>query len=148
MTDPDLDQPLTALAAQQLQQAPHTRKRLGEPLQRAFRTATLAAGSTLRDCVATDNWVAVGDARMTLDPLSSSGILSALRSGRDAAELIFQLDGGVPDAVRKYRERTMKTYAQYLRERQFYYGCERRWLDTRFWSRRAGIVAPPGTMER
>jgi flavin-dependent dehydrogenase len=136
MTDPDLHQSLPALAAEQLQEAPHTRKRLGRPLQSAAQTVTLAAGSGVRNCVATNNWVAVGDARMTLDPLSSSGILSAVRSGRDAAQLIFQVDGGIHEIIQEYREQTMKMYAHYLRERQFYYSRERRWLKARFWLRR------------
>jgi flavin-dependent dehydrogenase len=137
MTDPDLPQSLLDVAAEQLQEAPHTLKRLGEPLQNAVQRWTLAAGSGLRNCVATKNWVAVGDARMTLDPLCSSGILSALRSGCDAAKLIFRVDNGIHGAIHDYREQTMRTYAQYLRERRFYYGRERRWLNTPFWMRRS-----------
>lgn len=74
-------------------------------------------------------WLAVGDAAMALDPLSSAGILAAIRSGTEAAEAIVsgRLDG--------YDERVRQRFATFLGQRRFFYGQEQRW-ETPFWTRR------------
>lgn len=125
------------IAPTELENAPHTRRRLAQPLEAARDRVTLAATSTLRTCVASNNWIAVGDACMTLDPLSSSGILMALNTGQAAADLVVALDAGRLEAIDEYRDWTTKTYRRYLRERRAYYATEQRWSHERFWSRRA-----------
>lgn len=87
-----------------------------------------------------EGWAAAGDAACAMDPLSSVGILDALRSGVDAAEALLSTatgDGGGPAA---YDLRVRQRFAAYLHQRRRYYSDEARW-DTPFWARRHQRVA-------
>ena len=57
--------------------------------QLVYQPRVVAATSTISNPIAGDGWVAVGDAASTIDPLSSRGILYAIRSGHDAASAIL-----------------------------------------------------------
>ncbi|QWF84896.1 Putative FAD-dependent oxidoreductase LodB [Amycolatopsis sp. CA-230715] len=80
------------------------------------------------------DWIAVGDAAMALDPLSSAGIAEAIRSGVLAADLI---------ATRRLgHERGLgRRFADYLRQRRDLYRLERRWISP-FWTRRWAVTTP------
>lgn len=102
----------------------------GAPVVRAARSRRLrpAAG---------DGWIAVGDAASTFDPLSSQGVLKALRSGVYAAyaagDLLAHGDGA---GMRRYRTFVEREFEGYLATRRRYYAEERRWPDSAFWRRR------------
>ncbi|AHH97034.1 NAD(P)/FAD-dependent oxidoreductase [Kutzneria albida] len=97
-------------------------------------TVRAANSQVLTPCVG-DGWIAVGDAAMAADPLSSAGVLAALRSGMTAGRAI--VSGELADAAaRQDHDRcNRQRFATYLRQRQYYYGLEQRW-DTSFWLRR------------
>ena len=102
----------------------------GAPVVRAARSRRLepAAG---------DGWIAVGDAASTFDPLSSQGVLKALRSGIFGAYAAGDLLGKGDDAgMRRYRLFVQREFAGYLRARARYYADEARWPDHEFWRRR------------
>jgi len=108
----------------------------GEPVVRAARSRRLvpAAG---------EGWLAVGDAASTFDPLSSQGVLKALRSGiygaYAAGDLLAKGDGA---GMRRYRLFAEREFAGYLRARARYYAEERRWPRSEFWRRRHEARTP------
>ena len=73
--------------------APHTAHRLagGTPIG---EPAIYSASSQRLDVCAGDGWLAVGDAAGTFDPLSSQGVMKALRSGINASRAICLTLGG------------------------------------------------------
>ena len=64
----------------QLLKSSHTRRRLS-PAEPMSQPVLQAACSQQLDQVTGDNWLAIGDAAATFDPLSSQGVVKALRTG-------------------------------------------------------------------
>jgi flavin-dependent dehydrogenase len=81
------------------------------------------------------NWVAVGDAAASFDPLSSEGILTALESAIKVSHAILDHYRGKANALYNYAEEIGKMFGQYLEKRCAYYNKERRWIDSIFWKR-------------
>jgi flavin-dependent dehydrogenase len=82
-----------------------------------------------------DGWVAAGDAAATFDPLSSAGILKALRSGKIASFVALDsLEGR--DSAQRYRDLADREYCQYLETRRQFYRMEQRWPQSPFWQGR------------
>ena len=79
------------------------------------------------------NWLAVGDAAMSFDPLSSQGILSAIQSADAAAGALHRAMAGNRNALEEYSAGLHSEYDKYLRERERYYALEARWRDQPFW---------------
>jgi flavin-dependent dehydrogenase len=105
--------------------APH-----GPPMVRAARSRRL-------DAAAGEGWLAVGDALSTFDPLSSQGVLKALRSGIYAAYAAADLlSRGDDRGIRRYRLFAEREFAGYRETRARYYAEERRWPHSEFWRRR------------
>ena len=100
------------------------------------RLTVVTARSSLLDAVAGERWIAVGDAALALDPLSSQGILTALYSGMLAARAIDAHLSGDAGALRSYPARLAAIAAEYRITRRAYYAMERRWSDRPFWRRR------------
>jgi 2-polyprenyl-6-methoxyphenol hydroxylase-like FAD-dependent oxidoreductase len=84
-----------------------------------------------------NDWVAAGDAACAWDPLSSAGILKALRTGRLAAFVALEAMQGRPDTTQRYTRIIRREHAAYLQARTHYYSLEDRWRDAPFWRRRA-----------
>ena len=125
-----------------LKTAPLTRQRA---LEGRFpdRLSTWPARSYCLDSVYGPRWIAVGDAASVWDPLSSAGILKALRTGKLGAFAILDLLCGKADAMAKYRNCVVADYAHYQRHRQQVYRLEQRWRQSPFWRRRDGSDAAP-----
>jgi len=96
-----------------------------------------SACSQRLDPIAGDGWIAVGDAASAFDPLSSMGIMKALRSAVDAAAAILRHLAGERDAFAGYAQTIAADYTRYLDTRTRYYAMEQRWPDAPFWQRRA-----------
>ena len=86
-------------------------------------------------------WLAAGDAAIGVDPLSSSGIMWAFRTGEASGKAMAHWLQGKPEAARAYEHWIDTEFADYLRERQAYYALETRWSGTPFWQRRSEISA-------
>jgi flavin-dependent dehydrogenase len=118
-----------------LQQTIHTQLRL-----RAFDLQAVprvvAANSSRLDCVSGRSWLAVGDAAMAFDPLSSQGLTRALASGIRAGEALNGCFAGDPAAMCKYDIEANDVFREYSRLRAVYYGREQRWPQSVFWQRR------------
>jgi flavin-dependent dehydrogenase len=83
-------------------------------------------------------WIAVGDAAISFDPLSSQGLLTALYGGlKAAAALVEQLESG-GKSLERYEQALLRVYESFTANRLEYYGFERRWADSPFWKSRHG----------
>jgi flavin-dependent dehydrogenase len=80
-------------------------------------------------------WVAAGDAATTYDPLSSLGILKALRTGKVASFVaVDALEGR--DSAGRYAEWIIGEYTSYRHTKHWFYSQEQRWRQSPFWQRR------------
>jgi flavin-dependent dehydrogenase len=139
MTDADLYARASKRSAdywhQQLRKAPHTRSRTKAHTLAPDRLI-VAANTSRLDQVAGKNWLAVGDAAMALDPLSSLGVYNALKSGLIAAQAIdSSLTSDVME-LRHYAASVKEDYDACLETRAQYYAAETRWPRSPFWQRR------------
>lgn len=146
MTDADLARgagiDLTGLALDRLAAAPHTKRRVqGLPLQ--SRATVWPAASQRLVRAAGAGWLAVGDAALARDPLSSSGIDFALASAELARATLVAAQSGDEDAIARYAAAIARDFDAYRALRAQFYGLERRWRAAPFWARR--MVGPqPG----
>jgi len=150
MTDADLyaarSRGLTASWEAQCREARHTHARAQD--HSIARAPFIFAANSLRlDSAAGRNWLAVGDAAMAFDPLSSQGVCQALKSGRLAARLIHDQWAGDQTAMPGYTQIVKRSFENFLNAREQYYGREKRWPHSIFWRRRhAG--SPPDIIAR
>jgi flavin-dependent dehydrogenase len=89
------------------------------------------------------DWVAVGDAASSLDPLASAGIALALRDGLRTAAAIAAYLNGDGQALARQAAAVQRRFSRYLFERRAYYRLERRWRRSPFWRERSGLTTPP-----
>jgi flavin-dependent dehydrogenase len=81
------------------------------------------------------NWLAIGDASHSYDPLTGQGISKALSSALRAAEAItVSLCGG--QAAQEFIEAGNREYEQYMASYLAHYRREARWPQHSFWKRR------------
>ena len=102
--------------------------------------STHPAGTRHLHPFAGDGWLAVGDAATCYDPLSSQGILKALRFARLAAYATADALAGDAAAAARYAAWVRNDFEGYLAARSAVYRRERRWPDSPFWRRRHGEV--------
>jgi len=97
----------------------------------------------------TSPYLAVGDAALSVDPISGSGVIRALRTAQASAVAVAQILSGSPHAIAEYEDDRNSECTQYLAERAFYYSMEDRWPDAPFWQRRhLGRAGSPTTILR
>ena len=96
------------------------------------------AATTCLEVLGDHTWLATGDAAVSVDPLSSQGILTALAMGRQAgsAAAATVLGGEAIQARAAYARRCRDVLRDHLAYRAAYYALEERWPDAPFWSRR------------
>ncbi len=82
-----------------------------------------------------DGWLAVGDAALSFDPLSSQGIFNALYTGMMAGRALDAVLSGKENALQGYTNQLESIRAAYLRHHRVFYRAEERWRDRTFWSR-------------
>lgn len=96
-----------------------------------------AANSACLEPVYATDWLAVGDAAAAFDPLSSQGIVKALRAGTFAAYAIAdQLNKADARGLARYASFVRREFNRYRQAHAEYCGQERRWPESLFWSRR------------
>lgn len=125
---------------QALARAPHTRRLLGgedDAEKRILEGPEVhPAQSRILERSAGEGWLAVGDAASTWDPLSSQGILKALRFAFWAAYAASDHLRGDERALDKYAALVERDFESYLEARRAYYAEETRWPQSPFWRRR------------
>ena len=135
MTDADLcasgTHDLTNYFFGKLQTARHTQSRI-KHYDLTSKLRIFAANSSRLNFAGGRNWVAVGDAAMAFDPLSSQGIYKAIESGLRVAQSTQEQWTGSSSLEQSFND--------YLVTRAAYYAKERRWPNSLFWQRR--LVRP------
>jgi flavin-dependent dehydrogenase len=81
-------------------------------------------------------WIAIGDAAMKLDPLGSSGVLTALDSGHRASEGISKALQGNVEGLHSYDRWSYGLFNEFLRQRESHYVTEASRRTGLFWNRR------------
>lgn len=94
------------------------------------------AGSSRAAQLAGKCWLAIGDAAIALDPLSSHGITNAIYTAQRAVEAIaLYLSDPDEKHFREYALSLSAIFATYLGARYELYQRERRWPEATFWKR-------------
>lgn len=108
----------------------YTRGPDNSPVIRQF-----SANSDRLMTVAGPGWLAVGDAAIGMDPLTSSGIACAFDDAEVAADLINKwLFHREDDILRSYCSHIDRAFLRYMNQRHVQYSYELRWQAEPFWS--------------
>lgn len=99
-------------------------------------TVCAANSSYLKQC-AGDNWLAIGDAALAFDPLSSQGMFNALTTALLAKHVIVETLDGNADATASYARKIDNVYRVYRQNLTEVYRTETRWRENLFWKRRS-----------
>ena len=83
-------------------------------------------------------WLAVGDAAMSFDPLSSQGIFNSLYTGLAASTFVFEeLKRNQPRyQVNEYNNALVEIWNTYINNQSSWYRDQKRWPQSLFWLRR------------
>jgi flavin-dependent dehydrogenase len=95
-------------------------------LPEGSKAVVRVCGSSLLCPCAGKGWISVGDAALTLQPLASSGIMVALRDGKNVMSALNQ------DPA-EYNLARQKEFLRYLKELRNQYRLEGRWSKEVFW---------------
>jgi flavin-dependent dehydrogenase len=140
VTDADLAQRMKLNETDNWQQQLATTNNVAKITNTRKPSGTVTVRSTnsrLLDPVVGDSWLAVGDAASRFDPLSSQGIVKALRSGIFASYAIGDLLlRGDESGLRRYQRYVTEEFRSYTQTRLKYYRQEQRWPNSEFWRRR------------
>ena len=83
-----------------------------------------------------ENWIAVGDAAFSYDPISSYGITSALASGYYAGHALASALSNKKDAMLSYRYVVESAFQAYMEKLEYQYAQENRWENSLYWTKR------------
>lgn len=97
---------------------------------------TVPAHSAMTDPPAGAGWLAVGDAALALDPLSSQGLMNALFTGMAGGDAAAALLDGNDAAARVYSARITQIRSAYEANLAYFYDVEATRRDGPFWTRR------------
>ena len=92
----------------------------------------MVSNSSILEKVTGQNWLAVGDASVTFDPLSSNGIITAINNALNAANKIAEHFKSKHDCFEDYGKKLSTAFYNYLVKRNYYYNLERRWQNDPF----------------
>lgn len=103
----------------------------------------VAANSTRLKQVNGQQWVALGDAAISFDPLSSQGMFNAMANALQLTDLltehqiISQPNSEKAQHFQKeYSEQINQIWKHYLHHKRLFYNQEIRWNNSEFWRRR------------
>lgn len=117
-----------------LAQAPHSRQLLRESVSKPERLHSFPVASDCLDRLGGTNWLAIGDAASSWDPITSQGIIKAMANGKAAAQVVqAQL------SMQEFADNIQILYQQYRQIRRQFYQREQRWSDTPFWQSQSGM---------
>ncbi|SDY94298.1 Dehydrogenase (flavoprotein) [Delftia lacustris] len=113
-----------------------------------------AAHEQWLDAASGPDWLAVGDACLSFDPLASQGLLNSLVTGSEAALAVRRSLAGDAGALPAWDAWIRSIRAAYRSHHEHYYALEPRWANETFWARRqrapeagtgAGVIAAPAS---
>lgn len=105
------------------------------PLGRPHRVQS--ASTILADPVAGPRWLAVGDAALAMDPVSSSGLTMALKSGLRAGHAVADALGGDQTSLPFYAAMVGDYFKRFVLDRRRLYAMETRFPGSDFWASQA-----------
>lgn len=143
MTDADIARDMKAARPEKwqelLDQMPLSSARLkGAKLKESPRS--FLAHSSRLTRAGGDNWLAIGDALCSHDPLSSSGIPHSIGTGVHGARVAANKLFGDGTFFGAYEADAAANYTEYLETHWGYYLKEDRWPEALFWKRRTTSV--------
>ncbi|MBH5390521.1 NAD(P)/FAD-dependent oxidoreductase [Bradyrhizobium diversitatis] len=97
------------------------------------------AHSGLATPTAGKNWCLLGDVAESRDPLSASGMYSALQDASRVSERLLR-DDFTTTAREDMDASRQQSFAEYLKMREGYYAAETRWSDLPFWVDKGGSM--------
>jgi flavin-dependent dehydrogenase len=115
--------------------------RLAREARPTSKPSVASASSRFLQPAAGDGWIAVGDAALAVDPLSSSGVSTALASARRATEVLTASVDARPGAAADYARWVAASAEGHIGARAQYYGLEERFADSPFWRSRRAVPA-------
>ncbi|WP_438423825.1 NAD(P)/FAD-dependent oxidoreductase [Aquimarina macrocephali] len=94
------------------------------------------ANSSIANYLSGENWLAVGDAALSFDPLSSHGIANAIYTVREASDAIesYILTGDRKGFV-MYSKTLFSIFDSYYMVKNELYRSESRWMESSFWKK-------------
>lgn len=94
------------------------------------------ANSSIANYLSGENWLAVGDAALSFDPLSSHGIANAIYTVREASDAIesYILTGDRKKFV-TYSKTLFSIFDSYYMVKNELYRAESRWMESSFWKK-------------
>jgi len=95
------------------------------------------ANSSVRTELSGSDWISVGDAATTYDPLAGLGVVAAMSKGAAIARLLLQEPISV--AAETYVESERESFRKYLVMRSRIYAREHRWRKYPFWQARCEL---------
>ncbi|HEY4197594.1 MAG TPA: lysine-epsilon-oxidase maturase LodB [Mucilaginibacter sp.] len=96
-----------------------------------------SAHTHLSDVSTSRNFLAIGDAIASFDPISSMGIGFAISSGCSAASIVLlELTEPDPERIVVYQKDVTRIFENYLQMQKKVYSQEKRWPSSKFWNRR------------
>lgn len=94
--------------------------------------AAYPAGASARDPIVGDCWLAIGDAAVSFDPLSSQGLITGVVMAAHAALTLDAGDAALEAWAADYRV----VLEEHLQVRAAFWSQEERWSTAPFWMRR------------
>ncbi|MFT6282129.1 MAG: flavin-dependent dehydrogenase [Salibacteraceae bacterium] len=103
----------------------------------------VSANSSRLTTVSGNQWVALGDAALSFDPLSSQGMFNAMASAMQLSKVM--LHSNVVQNIDEFKteqfhnmygEQINSIWERYLTHKKTYYSQELRWENSEFWKRR------------
>jgi flavin-dependent dehydrogenase len=101
-----------------------------------FENKRMTSGTSYLEKPYGENWLAVGDAAFSYDPISSYGITSALASGYYGAHAIASKLHHEEDAFISYHYVIENGARSYLQKLTHQYSMEKRWSNSYYWNNR------------
>lgn len=100
------------------------------------RTHGADASSTELHPAAGTGWLAVGDAAVAFNPISSKGISNALYTGSRGAQVLLDHGCGDVHAFARYANHLRDIHRIYREQLRIVHAVEKRWPQSAFWKRR------------
>ena len=103
----------------------------------------VSANSTKLHTVVGQQWIALGDAAISFDPLSSQGMFNAMANAMQASQLLKKHDISslknkeeMSQFSKEYTSQINSVWTHYLKHKNLFYSAENRWSNAVFWKRR------------
>ena len=82
------------------------------------------------------NWMAIGDAASSFDPIAAQGIYKGLSHGLLAADKVTAWLENDTKYSSHFSDQVIQQFAAYCKNRTYIYSLEQRWAKSDFWRKR------------